>query len=152
MSPGTPDGIHPIDSILVQAGNFMLGAAGDIDGDGYGDVIASVSEPVGVPELERVYFGGPGSCGATDCRRSSPITIPQHNRTGGNSLAIIAAAGDVDGDGTDDLVVAAPDDITVYLFLGTADGLSRFPLRTWTAPGNFATSVAGLFGTARPTL
>jgi hypothetical protein len=70
---------------------------------------------------------------------------------GGNLFAIIAAVGDVDGDGTDDLVATTPDNGSAYLFLGSAGGLEAFPFRTWTGTPGFGTSLPALFGTARPT-
>ena len=150
VDPGAPAGIDTAAFLLVEAGVSFLGAAGDVDGDGYGDTWAAISSLLGAPERERVYFGGPGSCGDTNCRRHSPIPIPGHDQRGGNLLAIIAAAGDVNGDGTDDVVVTTPDNGTAYLLLGSAGGLEPFPFRTWTGGAGFGASLPALFGSARP--
>lgn len=146
--PGTPAGIDTGELLLAEAGVFFIASAGDVDGDGYGDTIAFVSPFLGVPERERVYFGGPGFCGDTNCRRHSPIIVTGHDRNGGNLIARFAAAGDVNGDGTDDLVVSTPETGAAYLFLGHAGGLGGFPFRSWTGAAGFGSSLPTIFGTA----
>ena len=48
VSPGTPEGIDTNQLLLIQAGELTLGTAGDVDGDGYSDIISSLS-----PRLSR---------------------------------------------------------------------------------------------------
>lgn len=146
--PGAPAGIDTSELLLAEAGVFFFASAGDVDGDGYGDTLAFVSPFLGAPERERVYFGGPGFCGDTDCRRHSPIIVTGHDRNGGNLIARFAAAGDVNGDGTDDLGVSTPETGAAYLFLGHAGGLGGVPFRSWTGAAGFGTSLPTLFGTA----
>ena len=152
--PGTPEGIDPMKFLLVQAGEFVFETAGDLDADGYADVVSSINHP-GATERERLYFGAPTACGDTNCRAFSPLIIPGHDVNGGNLRAIIAAAGDVNGDGGDDIVVATPENGTVYLYLGGgARELPRsFAVRTFNGVANsFGSSLAGLFGTAPASL
>ena len=151
--PGTPAGIDPNQFLFIQAGEFVIESAGDVDGDGYADVVSSIGHP-GQTERERVYFGQSTACGSTNCRTFSPLIVAGRDVSGGNLRAIIAAAGDVNGDGGDDIVVATPENGRVYVYLG---GGARelplaFPERTYTdAPNStavFGSSLAGLFGTA----
>ena len=101
-----------------------------------------------MPERERVYFGAPTACGTTYCRAFAPIVIAGHDQSGGSLRAIIAAAGDVNGDGGDDLVVATPDNGRVYLYLARARATCRWrPVPVHASPG-FGSSLAALFGTA----
>jgi hypothetical protein len=146
--PGTPDGVDPNRFLLIQAGESIFESAGDIDGDGYADVLAIIGNFVGVPEKERVYFGAPTSCGATDCRAFSPLFVVGHDQTPSSMTAVIAAAGDLNGDGGDDLVVLTLEDGAVWIYL--AGGAREQPLANALRPAVTAVggSLAGLFGTA----
>jgi hypothetical protein len=150
---GSPGGIDPAHGLLILAGEFVFAAAGDLDADGYSDVTTAITPLLGAPERERIYFGAPTSCGSTGCRPFSPLIIPGHDQAGNNLSVLIVAAGDVNGDGGDDLVVATPDSGTVALYLG-ADARElplNFAFPIWTgAAGSFGSSVTGLFGTAPP--
>jgi len=146
--PGTPAGVDPNQFLFIQAGEFVIASAGDIDADGYADVVSSIGHP-GQTDRERVYFGAPTACGATECRPFASLVVPGRDVTGGNLRAIFAAAGDINGDGGDDIVVATPENGTVYVYL--AGGARELPLKfafpTFTGAG-FGASLAALFGTA----
>lgn len=82
-------------------------SAGDVNGDGYGDLIVGDSAGGGVA---RVYLGGPTGVG----------NVAQWTVTGGGDDRLgvsIATAGDVDGDGYADVLVGASQ--------ASANGLSR---------------------------
>jgi hypothetical protein len=147
---GTPRGIDPDRSVFGQPDHFLFETAGDVDGDGYFDVVASLGPGVGATERERVYFGAPTACGDPGCRPFSPLRITGRDQQGVALRAIIAAAGDLNGDGGDDLVVATPENGTVFVYL--AGGARVLPLTflfpALTGGAGFGSSLVGLFGTA----
>lgn len=99
-----------IDSGEAGHGFLSIASAGNVDGDAYDDVI------VGLPK-----FGGTSDAGIAMVFHGSPTGIASGNPvTGGYSSLLtwnragtelgygVASAGDVDGDGYDDVVVSAP--------------------------------------------
>ncbi|MFH1467175.1 MAG: MopE-related protein [Pseudomonadota bacterium] len=112
-----------------QAGQGLgaaVAGAGDVDGDGFADVlIGAPTAETGGPRAGVAFLalGGPELLGTshlgTDLRFAG---IADHARTG----AAVAGAGDLDGDGLPDLVLGAPDggggapqSGLVYLLLGS---------------------------------
>jgi hypothetical protein len=132
---GSPDGLpsQPSYEVIPPCGppHLWLGelhAAGDVNGDGFADLLIStwggrrldIEEPtVG---YVGVYHGGPAALdGAPDWSRFGTATHP-------NLGLSASSAGDVNGDGFSDIVVASLDQ--VELFLGSATGLATTP--AWT--------------------
>jgi FG-GAP repeat protein/VCBS repeat protein len=124
-------------------------SAGDVNGDGYGDVVVGAySFNNGQRDEGRayVYLGSP----------SGPSTSPDWMVEGDQEEAYLGSsvesAGDVDGDGFDDLIVGVPGyrsfqfglmaEGRVHVYLGSAAGLSTSP--AWTVTGNQG---AASFGT-----
>ena len=122
---------------------WSVAGAGDVNGDGYGDVAIGAPDhtPDGSAALlyagrVRVYHGGPTGLGA----------IPAWTHDGDEYASdfgySVASAGDVDGDGASDLVVGDPLHLGTflggqsYLFTGGPGGLSSTP--SWTVEGEDA--------------
>ena len=135
--------------------NAQLGAsvatAGDVNGDGYSDVI------VGAPFFDNgevdegwalVYHGSPGGIPTT------PAWTIEGSQGGAYLGMSVGTAGDVNGDGFADVVVGAPgfdgvqlDGGQALVHLGSTTGLGLSP--AWTAEGvQFGEYFGGSVGTA----
>ncbi|MFK7899060.1 MAG: FG-GAP-like repeat-containing protein, partial [Myxococcota bacterium] len=126
---------------LLETFNFegkfgnSVASAGDVNGDGYADVLIG----------QRDYFDGANNAGRAWVLRGSPAGIPPLPEfglpfvssrivlgQGGARLGFsVASAGDVNGDGYDDILGGAPffdgpqsDEGQAFLFLGGAEGMS----------------------------
>ncbi len=116
-----------------------VASAGDVNGDGYADVIASAEESAAY-----LYLGGAGGLS------SSPVTtLPAPSGSGafGNR---VESAGDVNGDGYADVIVSDSVDAHTaaghaYVYYGAAAGLSPSPALVLSGPAgsNFGHSVDG---------
>jgi len=129
---------------------YAVNHAGDVNGDGYGDVI------VGAP-YDRLDSDKEGVVSLFNGSSTGLPTTPDWGAGGGQkgSLfgAAVASAGDVNGDGYDDLLVGAPGFIdgankkgAAFLFLGPLDGPGTAP--AWFLIGDqkdslFGAAVAG---------
>ncbi len=110
---------------------FAVASAGDVNGDGYGDLVvgARLEDANGVDSgAAYLFLGSPSGLGSGSAAAGADAIIA------GDAAADsfghkVAGVGDVDGDGYGDVLVGAvlagADDAgAVYLFLGSATGLT----------------------------
>ena len=112
---------------------YSVASAGDVNGDGYADVIISATgfnQTVGRAYL---FLGGPGGLAASP---AASITGP--DGANGYFGSSVAGAGDVNGDGYADVIVGAPNLSNqtgrAYLYLGSATGLASTATETFDGP------------------
>jgi hypothetical protein len=140
---GTPlsivSGEGPADSFGVS-----LAAAGDVNGDGYADVIVGALGYGDFVGRAYLYAGGPAGLSAT------PLWIATGESANSSFGRSVAGAGDVNGDGYSDVVVGAPgygnSTGRVYLYAGEPDGLWAGPILVLTGEkeqDDFGWAVAG---------
>ncbi|MDO9021764.1 MAG: FG-GAP-like repeat-containing protein [Deltaproteobacteria bacterium] len=129
--PSRPSRVLPAASAPGNEHGFSFGAAGDLDGDGYGDL---ASGDISVPErfddnagFVHVYHGsedGPGE--------APELTIAEPRREQLLGWAL-AASGNFDGDGFSDLLVTSPQRSSglgrFVVYPGSATGLSPDTMR-----------------------
>jgi hypothetical protein len=108
-----------------------LAPAGDVNADGYGDVIVGAARYDSTAYRSGaafVYYGSPsGLSGTADWTAGS-------DQKGARLGAAVSAAGDVNCDGYDDVIVGAPrynhdqpGEGAVFVYFGSPDGLSLAP-------------------------
>lgn len=141
-------GPNPIWTVVPEDRGTYFGnavATGDVNGDGYADVIVGAPNTDYNKSLEGLaflYYGSP-SGPAIDARWRAGS-----NRDGGFFGNSLAMGGDVNGDGYADLIVGSPEisqtgSGRAYLYLGSRFGLSEGP--SWKAEGEHPN---GRFGDA----
>lgn len=123
-----------------QYSQVALASAGDVNGDGYDDVIVGDKYYSGDQMQEGrayLYYGSPSGLNST------PGWVADGNQSTQHFGAAVAGVGDVNGDGYDDVLIGAPytrDPSTgnvvgqVLLYLGSSNGLSNTP--AWTVLGS----------------
>ncbi|MFH1462971.1 MAG: FG-GAP-like repeat-containing protein, partial [Pseudomonadota bacterium] len=155
---GSATGIDPADYTELECPDcassgieyrfgFSVAGAGDVNGDGYADVI------VGKPYDDAngtyagaawVYLGSAAGIASSGTRLEASDGAT-HDQLG----AAVAGAGDVNGDGYADVIVGTKDyGDAAYLFLGGAAGVSQASETILSNPGTagstaFGSSVAG---------
>ncbi len=120
----------PSEPESLYFGSSVAGA-GDVNGDGYADVVVGSSSSGGMYAHVYVYLGGPGGL-------SMPPTMLPYGYA-------VASAGDVNGDGFADVVVGASGSTSTsaYVYLGGAGGISQTPLTLAGPVSSFGYVVAG---------
>jgi PKD repeat protein len=124
---------------------YSVGTAGDVNGDGYSDIIiGSQRYDNGQNDEGRAYVFHGSATGLS----TSPAWTAESDQAltyFGNS---VATAGDVNNDGYDDVIVGCPDytngeddEGRAYVYHGSASGLMTSP--AWTAESNLGYSYFG---------
>ncbi len=139
---GTSTGIAttPATTVLAPAGSSGFGVSvtsiGDVDRDGYADVAVGATMLGSSTGTAYVYRGGPGGLAITPS-----TTLPAPASGPAEFGSDMAGAGDVNGDGYGDLVIAASGSGVAHVYLGSAAGLTTTPTATIT--GGASVHIAG---------
>ena len=127
ISASAVDKITASDGARTDAFGIAVAGAGDIDGDGYDDVVIGAygdSDTARYSGSAYVYYGT-----ATGISASSEDKL---NASDATSYALfgyaVSGAGDIDGDGHDDVIVGAPYASSsagkAYVYYGSSTGIS----------------------------
>jgi hypothetical protein len=123
-----------IGGLMTVPKGFSVSGAGDINNDGIADLIIGMGIP-DTPDLNGQSFVGTAYVvyGSTDIGPDSTGILNVSNLNGSNGFAIngvslesrflvqsVSGAGDVNGDGIDDVIIAAPGTNSSYVVFGSA--------------------------------
>ena len=154
---GTPSGLSISPSWTAESDQadaefgFSVAGAGDVNGDGFDDVIVGAHHYSNGETYEGqayVYLGSSSGLSAI------AAWTAESNVANAYFGASVSCAGDVDGDGFDDVIIGAPgytngqsSEGRAYVYLGSPAGPSTTPL--WTVESNqvsasYGFSVAGI--------
>src|SRR5262245_1217833 len=142
LSAATPQGIPDwkVESDQAGAQFGTVSSAGDVNGDGYDDVIVGAATFENGEPNEGAAFVYLGSASGL---MTTPSWTAEGNQAGARFGYPVAGAGDVNGDGFDDVIVGAQqydngetDEGGAFVFMGSSTGLSSSPI--WVTEGNQA--------------
>jgi hypothetical protein len=114
---------------------YSVAGAGDVNGDGYDDVIVGARNYASGQSGEGGAFVFLGSAlGIGDGNPSNAAAVLQGDQSNANFGHVVDGAGDVNGDGYDDVIVGAPNydagqsnEGAAFVFLGSASGVASAP-------------------------
>ncbi len=133
--------------LYSSAYGFSVASAGDVNGDGYADIIvgAPLYDNAGFPDAGRAYVYSGSASGPSD----DPVWVADGNKTLGQFGYSVAGAGDITDDGFADVIIGAPFEGSgrVSAYHGSLTGLSpvsNFSAKINKNPAQFGASVAGV--------
>jgi hypothetical protein len=122
---------------------YSVASAGDVNGDGYADLVVGANGVASSAGRVYVYHGS-----ASGLRTTPATTLTGTDGSSSEFGFSVASAGDVNGDGYADVVIGAYGASSytghAYVFLGSASGLGTTPAATLIGPAG----ANGLFGTS----
>ena len=147
---GSPTGLSPSHQWMATGNEpgahfgYSVGTAGDVNGDGYDDIIVG-SYYAGGSGQASVYYGSAGGVSP------APAWVQGLPQAAARFGAAVGTAGDVNGDGYADVIVGAylydggePDEGAAFVYYGSASGLDTQP--GWSVEGNQANAYLGGYG------
>jgi hypothetical protein len=154
---GTAGGIIPVLGGMLECNQaaanmgFSVSAAGDLNGDGYGDVVVGADKFGNGQATEGAAFVFDGSPNGILTSFSASL---ESNQAGAQLGQSVASAGDVNGDGYSDLVIGAlnydngqTDEGTAMVFVGNGGQGRRVLCQQRRVGGPQAVGPGGLTGT-----
>ncbi len=123
---GNPEGFTPADGFIISgipAGlyNISVSSAGDFNGDGYDDIIiGAVDATTGSTDAGQAYliYGAAGGIGSNNAEGQTVLDLSLLSPNEGFDIQgavagdlaglSVSGAGDVNGDGYDDIIIGAP--------------------------------------------
>ncbi|MCF0053782.1 FG-GAP-like repeat-containing protein [Dyadobacter sp. LJ53] len=154
--PGSASGISSVSISNIRSGQsdsflgWSVSSAGDINGDGFSDIMAGAPSFDSPQVNEGAAFIYNGS--AAELNYLSSATL-QSNQNGSQTGYSVSSAGDVNGDGFTDVIVGAPyfdngesNEGAAFLYYGSASGISLNGFETLEgnqADANMGFSVSG---------
>ena len=149
---GSSDGLSTIATWIAEGDQAYahlgcsVSSAGDVNNDGYDDVVIGASDYDNGEENEgRAYL----YLGSSDGLSASPSWVAESDQSSASFGFSVSSAGDVNDDGYHDVFVGAPylnytiaGEGRAFLYLGSPTGLSATP--SWTAEGGQAGALFGL--------
>jgi hypothetical protein len=151
---GGGSGISPFQQPIALTGpdgaggefGISVASAGDVNGDGYGDLVVGAYEAVNNTGRAYLYLGSASGVSSSQ----QPIALTGPDGPGGQFGISVASPGDVNGDGYSDVIVGAYEAMNsigrAYVYLGSSSGISSSQPTVFTGPdgvnGQFGYSVA----------